>query len=131
MSDNTSPARVIAEEKGCSTATINSKAKAIGIKIKGRSPEDHERLLEALKDVKPRKKIGAPVAEDKAAKKTKRAAKKATTAKDASLDLNGFFNQGKAYIAEIRLRLVALDKEKAELDAQLEKLYALHPGMRK
>ena len=130
MSDNTSPARVIAEEKGCSTATINSKAKAIGIKIKGRSPEDHERLLEALKDVKPRKKIGAPTPE-KTAKKTKRAAKKAITAKDASLDLNGFFNQGKAYITEIRRRLVALDKEKAELDAQLEKLYALHPGMRK
>ena len=125
MSDNTSPARVIAEEKGCSTATINSKAKAIGIKIKGRSPEDHERLLDALKDVKPRKKKAA------APKKAKAAAKKAAPAKDASLDLNSFFTQGKVYIAEIRKRLAALDKEKAELEAQLEKLFALHPGMRK
>ena len=125
MSDNTSPARVIAEEKGCSTATINSKAKAIGIKIKGRSPEDHERLLDALKDVKPRKKKAA------APKKAKAAAKKAAPAKDASLDLNSFFTQGKVYIAEIKKRLAGLDKEKAELEAQLEKLYALHPGMRK
>ena len=125
MSDNTSPARVIAEEKGCSTATINSKAKAIGIKIKGRSPEDHERLLVALKDVKPRKK------KDAAPKTAKIAAKKAAPAKDASLDLNSFFNQGKVYIAEIKKRLAGLDKEKAELEAQLEKLYALHPGMKK
>ena len=125
MSDNTSPARVIAEEKGCSTATINSKAKAIGIKIKGRSPEDHERLLDALKDVKPRKKKAA------APKKAKAAAKKAAPAKDASLDLNSFFTQGKVYIVEIKKRLAGLDKEKAELEVQLEKLYALHPGMKK
>ena len=124
MSDYTSPVRVIAEEKGCSTATINSKAKAIGIKIKGRSPEDHARLLDALKDVKPRKKKAT------ATKKDKVAAKK-TPAKDASLGLNSFFNQGKVYIKEIRQRLAGLDKEKAELEAQLEKLYALHPGMKK
>ena len=125
MSDNTSPARVIAEEKGCSTATINSKAKAIGIKIKGRSPEDHERLLDALKDVKPRKKKAT------ATKKDKVAAKKTAPAKSAELDLKSFFNQGKVYIAEIKKRLAGLDKEKAELEAQLEKLYALHPGLKK
>jgi len=54
-----------------------------------------------------------------------------TPAKESSLDLNSFFTQGKAYIAEIGKRLVALDKEKAELEGQLEKLYALHPGMKK
>ena len=131
MSDHTSSARQIAEEKGCSTATVNVKARAIGIKIKGRSPDDHARLLEALQDVKPRKKIGAPVAEEKAPNKAKRRAKKATEASDASLDLNGFFNQGKVYIAEIKKRLAALDKEKSDLEEQLEKLYILQPGMKK
>ena len=123
MSDHTSPARVIAEEKGCSTATVNSKAKKLGIKIKGRSPEDHARLMDALKDVKPRKakKANAP-------KKAKPARRKAAT---PAVDLDTFFTQGKVYIAEIRKRLAALDKEKAELEVQLEKLYALHPGMRK
>ena len=126
MSDHTSPARQIAEEAGCSTATVNTKAKKLGIKIKGRSPEDHARLLEALKDVKPRKRKGAA-----ASKKAKKAAKKPAPAKAGTVDLNSFFNQGKAYIAEIRRRLAVLDKEKTELEGQLEKLYALHPGMRK
>ena len=128
MSDHTSTASEIAKEKGCSTSTVNAKAKSIGIGLKNRSPEDHQRLMDALADVKPRKKIGAPASE-KAPKKAKRARKKKANAPE--LDLNSFFNQGKVYIAEIKKRLAALDKEKAELEGQLEKLYALHPGMRK
>ena len=125
MSDVNSTARQIAEETNCSMATVNNKAKKLGIKVKGRSPEDHDRLIEALKSVKPRKRKGA-AAPKKAAK-----AKKAAPVATASYDLNGFFNQGKAYIAEIRRRLATLDKEKAELEGQLEKLYALHPNMKK
>ena len=126
MSDHNSSARQVAEEAGCSTATVNNKAKSLGIKIKGRSPESHAQLLEALKNVRPRKRKAAD-----APKKAKRTAKKAAAPKAGAVDLDGFFNQGKAYITEIRRHLAALDKEKAELEAQLEKLYALHPNMKK
>jgi hypothetical protein len=131
MSDHTSPARQIAEEKGCSIATVNAKAKAVGISIKGRSPDGHQLLLDALKDVKPRKKIAPPTTPEAAKKTTRRGARKANPNKGADLDLNGFFNQGKVYISEINKRLTALDKEKAMLTEQLERLYALHPGMKK
>ena len=132
MSDHTSTASEIAKEKGCSTSTVNAKAKSIGIGLKNRSPEDHQRLMDALADVKPRKKIPAPSAEKKAGKKAKRPRKaKAAPAPNAALDLDSFFTQGKVYIKEIGQRLAALDKEKAELEAQLEKLLVLHPGMRK
>jgi len=128
LSDHTSTASEIAKEKGCSSSTVNAKAKSIGIGLKNRSPEDHQRLMDALKDVKPRKKVPAPGAAKKTVKKGKRARKKKAV---PELDLDSFFTQGKVYIKEIRQRLAALDKEKAELEAQLEKLYALHPGMRK
>lgn len=132
MSDYKSTVRQIAQEKGCSVATVNNKAKAAGIKIKDRSPEDHTRLLDALKDVKARKKIGVPVAAKREAKKSRRSPRKnPARAEDTSLDLNSFFNQGKVYIAEIRRRLVALDKEKGQLEEQLEKLFSLYPEMKK
>ncbi len=128
MADHNSTARQIAEEVGCSMATVNNKAKGLGFKLKGRSPENHAKLMEALSSVKPRKKVKAP----KKAKKAKKAPKKAAPKKAAaSVDLDGFFNQGKAYIVEIRRRLAALDKEKAALEDQLAKLYALHPKMKK
>ena len=127
MSDHNSTASQIADEAGCSMATVNNKAKKLGIKLKGRSPEDHGNLIDALKSVKPRKRKGAA-----APKKAKKAAKKkAAPAKTAAVDLDTYFNQGKAYIAEIRKRLTILEKEKGALEEQLEKLYALHPNMKK
>lgn len=129
MADHNSTARQIAEELGCSMATVNNRAKSLGFKLKGRSPEDHGKLMEALSSVKPRKKVTAAAAPKKA-KKVKQV-KKVAKATGGAVDLNSFFNQGKAYIVEIRRRLAVLDKEKAELEDQLEKLYTLHPNMKK
>ena len=132
MFDYTSTPRQIAQEKGCSVATVEARAEAAGIRLIGRSPAEHELLLEALKDIKPRKRIGAPVVQKSATNKTKRRTrKKAAPAKDESLDLSSYFNQGKAYITEIRRRLAALDKEMAECEGHLGKLYKLYPEMKK
>ena len=118
MSDHTSTAQAIADEIGCSVGTVNKKAKDISVKIKGRSPEDHDRLLEALKDVKPRKR------------KAKHATKKATSKKTAkptyASDVDAYFKQGKKFIKQIQKRLTEIEKEKAALEEKLNALSLLH-----
>ena len=123
MADHNSTAKQIAAEVGCSVATVNNKAKVIGIKLKGRSPEDHGRLMEALKSVKPRKR--------KAATKKKATRKKKAAAPSFAGDVASFLTQGKSFIPELRKRIAALDKEKTELEGSLEKLLTLYPEKRK
>ena len=126
MSDYLSTAKQIADEAGCSVATVNNKANKIGIKIKGRTEEDHGRLLDALKDVKPRKRKAK--AKAKVAKKgTKR---KAAGQPDFS-DVDAYFKHGKTLIAGINRRLAELEKEKSALTEKLNVLLLLHPDSRK
>ena len=106
-------------------ATVNNKAKKNDIKLKGRSQEDHDRLLEALKDVKPRKR--KVKAKSKAAKKAPRT--RAAAGPDYS-DVDAYFKHGKKLIAEIKKRINALDKEKAALTEKLNALLLLHPDSR-
>ena len=138
MSDHTSSARQIAEEKACSMSTVNAKAKALGIKFKGRSPNDHERLLEVLKSVRPRKKVAPPASYDPKASKAVRVAKKGgvkrrrrkAIAKPEApgADVQSFLKQAKDYIVVVKRRLVEVDKQKAELEGLLERLVMLNPG---
>ena len=128
MSDHKSTARQIADEIGCSMATINNRAKKLGIKFKGRSPENHGNLLDALKNVKPRKKRKAAAATK--AKTVKAPRKKRVAATGIAGDLNSFLSQGKAYISDLKKRISALDKEKAELQGMLDKLLVLYPEKR-
>ncbi|MDP6737056.1 MAG: hypothetical protein QF732_11260 [Nitrospinaceae bacterium] len=121
MADHKSTAGQIADEVGCSTATVNNKVKGLGFKFKGRSPNNHGKLMDALATVKPRRK----------AKKTAALKKVKKAAASGTVDLDSFFNEGKAHIVEIRRRLSALEKEKAALEDQLAKLYSLHPKMKK
>jgi len=124
VSDNLSTAKKIAEDHGCSVATVNNKAKTIGVKLKGRTQEDHDRLLTALKDVKPRKRK---------AKAKAPAAKKASRSKAAKpdfSDVDAYFKHGKTLIAGIKKRLNELDKEKAQLTEKLNALLLMHPGSR-
>ena len=139
MSDHTSSARQIAEEKACSMSTVNAKAKALGIKFKGRSPNDHERLLEALKSVRPRKKVAPPASYDPnapqaggaAQKKTRRGRRKTAAKPEApGADVQSFLKQAKDYIVVVKRRLVEVDKQKAELEGLLERLVVLEPGMK-
>jgi len=138
MSDHTSSARQIAEEKACSMSTVNAKAKALGIKFKGRSPNDHERLLDALKSVRPRKKVAPPASYDPKASNAARVAKKGsakrrrrkTAAKpDApGPNVQSFLKQAKDYIVVVKRRLVEVEKQKAELEGLLERLMVLQSG---
>lgn len=140
MSDHNSSARQIAEEKGCSMATVNAKAeaKAIGFKFKGRSPEDHQRLLDALKNVKPRKKVAPPASYNpstsqvgtEAKKKTRRRRRsKAAQPQAPDNDVHSFLKQAKSYIVVLKRRIVEVEKQKAELEGLLGRLSALHPEM--
>ncbi len=118
MTDNTSTAKAIADDFGCSSATVNTKIKAIGIKLKGRTPEDHQRLLDAMKDVKPRKRKAKPATKNAAPKKK---------AKPSYSDVDAYFKQGKKFIKEIKKRLAEIEKEKAALEEKLNSLMKLHP----
>lgn len=120
MSDHTSTAQAIADEIGCSVGTVNKKAKDISVKIKGRSPEDHDRLLEALKDVKPRKR--------KAKAATKKAAPKKKAKPSYASDVDAYFKEGKRFIKEIKKRLADIEKEKGQLEEKLNALSLLHSG---
>jgi hypothetical protein len=131
VSDHTSTARQVAEEIGCSVATVNNKAAKLGFKLKGRSPANHSRLLDALKSVKPRKKrakVKSPKAE---ARKAPAAPRRRGKAKSSHLafagDVDAYFKQGKALIAEVRKRLAEVENEKEELTAKLKALLLLHP----
>ena len=125
MSDQTTTAKGIATEIGCSPATVNSKAKALGIKIRGRSAEDHTRLLDALKDVKPRPRN----AKAKVAKKAP--GRKAATKPAFGSDVDAYFKQGKKLIGGLRKRVAEIDKEKAGLEEKLNALLLMHPDSRK
>ena len=125
MSDQTTTAKGIATEIGCSPATVNSKAKALGIKIKGRSAEDHARLLDALKDVKPRpRKAKAKVAK-------KAPGRKAATKPAFGSDVDAYLKHGKTLLKDVRKQLAALDKEKASLEEKLNALLLMNPDSRK
>ena len=121
-----STAKQVADEAGCSMATVNNKANKIGIKLKGRTEEDHNRLLDALKDVKPRKRK---------VKAKARVAKKATKPRAATgpdfSDVDAYFKHGKTLIAGINKRLAELEKERTALTEKLNVLLLLHPDSRK
>ena len=123
-----STAKQIAEEKGCSVATVNNKANKLGFKLKGRSEEQHAQLLEAMKDVKPRKRNAK--AKAKPTKKTASKGKGATTKAPDFSDVDAYFKHGKSLIVGIRKRLNVLDKEKAALTEKLNALLLLHPDSR-
>jgi len=138
MSDHSSSARQVAEERGCSTATVNAKAKALGFKFKGRSPSEHESLLEALKSVRPRKKIAPPASYDPKASTRSRGTKKgvrrrrkvANRPEGSGAEVQAFLKQAKTYIPLVKRRLVEVEKQKTELEELLERLMGLHPEMR-
>ena len=125
MSDYLSTTKEIAEDAGCSVATVNNKAKKGGFKLKGRSQEDHARLLEALGNVKSRKhKVKA---KSKAPAKTP---KRKSVERPDYADVDAYFKHGKKLITEIKKRIGDLDKEKAALTEKLNALLLLHPDSR-
>lgn len=129
MSDNTSTAKQIAEEFGCSIATVNNKAGGLGFKLKGRSAADHAKLLDALKDVKPRKPGAKKVKKVKKVKKTKAKIKSVGAVGNLEFagNVDAYFKQARALISEIKKRLTELEKEKTALEAKLQALQLLHP----
>lgn len=129
MTDHTSTAKEIAAEYSCSVATVNNRATAISIKLKGRSPEDHARLAEAMKTVKPRKRKGK--SKSNVAVGTPRKRKAGAAKPEFSTDIDAYFKQGKSFISNIRRRIAELDKEKAGLEEKLNALLLLHPESRK
>ncbi len=124
MSDYLSTAKQIAEEAGCSVATVNNKAKKLGIKIKGRTQDEHASLLTALSDVKPRKRKAKAKS-----KPPKKAARQKAAGPDYS-DVDAYFKHGKKLISEIKKRIKDLDKEKGALTEKLNALLLLHPDSR-
>jgi len=131
VSDNTSTAKQIAEEFGCSIATVNNKAGGLGFKLKGRTAEDHAKLLDALKSVKPRKQGAKKVKKVKMVKKTKKTKAKAAKAVgnlEFAGNVDAYFKQARTWISEIKKRLTELEKEKAALEAKLKALQLLHPS---
>ena len=124
MTDYLSTAKQIAEDAGCSVATVNNKAKKLGIKIKGRTQDEHASILTALSDVKPRKRKAKAKS-----KPPKNAARQKPAGPDFS-DVDAYFKHGKKLIAEIKKRINALDKEKAALTEKLNALLLLHPDSR-
>ncbi len=128
--DHTSTAKELATEIGCSVATVNSKVAALGIKFKGRSPDDHQRLMEAVKNVKPRRTKSIKPKNGKKSPRGRKPSKVVPSNGDFPGNLMAYFNQGKELISTIRKRLDELEKEKADLNEKLEALLLLHPDMR-
>ena len=121
MSDHASIIKTIAAEFDCSMSTVNTKAKVLGIKLRGRTPEEHQLLLDAMKDVRPRKRKA------KAATK-KGAAKKKAVKPEFTTDVDAYFKHGKKLIKVIKKRIAEIDKERVGLQEKLNALELLHPG---
>jgi len=130
LTDHTSTTKQIAEAFGCSVATVNNKAKQMDIRLKGRTPQEHEKLLEKLAHVQPRKKRKSNKNKSKKGALTpvpgrvtrrKSAAKTSHTATKVA----SYLDDGKRLVADIQARLVELDKERDQLQQQLVSLSRL------
>ena len=119
MSDHASIVKTIAAEFDCSMSTVNTKAKILGIKLRGRTPEEHQLLLEAMKDVNPRLRKTKPAAIKAPAKKAK---------PEFTTDVDAYFKHGKKLIKVIKKRIAEIDKERVGLQEKLNALELLHPG---
>jgi len=103
MTDQTTTAREIAASLGCSLQTVMNKAKALGIKFKGRTATQHADLLAALDAVNPRPRKAA----------TRRRQRKTLADRIAE-----HLAAGVELIAAAQEELHSLDQETAKLESQ-------------